>query len=461
MAIKHPTNLPQPPQPLIRSVAIDNFKGWGVWFMFLIHAFVQQICQFDAGLFLPTIQRTEGWKKIVLLIFGLPIGVMAIWGMMFAFAFACTVAMQMIKLIDTAPKKIPKYFVNKVITGVLIVLLNKIGQKLFHGNYFTDGSTLFPRLTVSYSTDILDAVAWMGVLVPFIIWIFYGLFRIKKPFNLVITFVILLTLWFALTPTLLKFGEIGITWSETNSIYIFKWIITKFTRGRFRLLPGLGYGFMGCIYATMLYHKWEFKKILRFTLSFFVYCLIGCAIWWLFVEPQWIERFAEETVPIPLTIIALSTQQWLLVLFIRNQDYAKSEAKRVKAARRTTFWRRYSIFSLTGYSINTAIATKIYAVFVKFWGSSVNYSTSPGIIVWNAWQGIGFVLFMWGFWEIVVRIWSKYEYKFSLDWFLVQLMSMLTGAKKGRGAVNLIIYGPNHYQFHEVVPLPLKVKVSY
>ncbi|MHA1111634.1 MAG: hypothetical protein ACTSRE_11070 [Promethearchaeota archaeon] len=447
----------KPPQA--RSVAIDVFKGWGVWFMFLIHAFVQQICQFDASLFLPTIQRVEGLKKVVLLIFGLPIGVMAIWGFMFGFAFACTVAMQTMKLVDTNPKKIPKYLVIKAITGVLIVLLNKFGHTLFRGKYFKDGQILFPGLSVSYSTDILDAVAWLGVLVPLIVWLFYGLFRIKNPINLVITFVILLTGWFALTPTILKYGEMAIGWSETNSIYIIKWVLTKFIRGRFRLVPGLAYGFMGCVYATLLYHKLEFKQILRFSLLFFTYCMIGCAIWWLFIEPNWIARFAEETIPIPLTIISLSTQQLLLLLFIRNQDYAKTEAKRVSAARRTTFWRRYSIFSLTGYAINTAIARKIYAIFVGFWGSSVDYSTSPGIIVWNAWQGLVFVFFMWGFWEIVVRIWSRYDYKFSLDWFLVQMMAMLTGVKKGRSAVKPIIYGPNNYQFQEIAPLPLTVKV--
>ena len=100
------------------------------------------------------------------------------------------------KLVDTNPKKIPKYLVNKAITGVLILLLNKIGHNLFRNRILTDGQTLFPGLYISYSTDILDAVAWMGVLVPLIVWLFYGLFRIKKPINLVITFVILLTGWF-------------------------------------------------------------------------------------------------------------------------------------------------------------------------------------------------------------------------------------------------------------------------
>lgn len=442
-----------------RSVAIDVFKGWGVWFMFLIHAFVQQICQYDASLFLPTIQRVEGWRKIGLIAVGLPIGVMAIWGFMFGFAFACTVAIQTMKLVDTNPKKIPKYVFFKVITGILIILLNKIGHQFFRGRILTDGSTLFPGLSLSYSADILDAVAWMGVLIPLIVWLFYGVFKIKKSLNLVITFTLLLTVWFVITPTLLNLGELAFTWSETNSVNIVKWIVSKFTVGRFRLIPGLAYGFMGCIFATMLYHKWEYKKIARFSLSFFLYCLVGCALWWLFIEPNWIARFAEETVPIPLTIFALSTQQLLLLLFIRNHDYAKTEIKRLRAARRTTFWRRYSIFSLTGYATNSALENKIYNIFTRFWGYSVDYSSSPGVIIWNAWQVVAFVVSVWIFWEIVVRIWSKFEYKFSLDWFLVQIMAMLTGVKKARSNTNLIIYGPNSYQFIEFTPLPQKVPV--
>ena len=452
-----PLQLPKPQQN--RSVAIDVFKGWGVWFMFLIHAFVQQVSQWDASLFLPTIQRTTGFRRVALLMVGLPIGVMAIWGSMFAFAFACTVAMQMMRLINTNPKKIPKYLIHKVITGILIVLLNKIGRTFFRGIYFSDGIIIFPRLGVSYATDILDSVAWMGVLVPLIVWLIYGAFKVKDSRKLVIIFMLLLTGWSAITPTIIKYGELAILWSEANSIYIIKWVVSKFTVGRFRLSPGLGYGFLGCTFATMLYYRWNFKHIARFSISFFLYCLVGMGIWWLFIEPNWIARFAEETIPIPLTIFAMSTQQFLLLLFIRQHDYPKNEIKRVRAARRTTFWRRYSIFSLTGYAINTAVETKIYEIFIKFWGPSVDYSTTQGVIIWNAMQIIAFVVVIWAFWEIVVRTWAAYNYKYSLDWFLVQFMAILTGTKKKRNDVRPIIYEPNYYRIRELLPMVQKVMI--
>jgi len=446
--------------PKTRFIGIDVYKGWGVWFMFLIHAFVQNICQYDAGLFIPTIERTTGWARVILLFFGIPIGIMAIWGQMFAFAFVCTVAIQTFQLLDSNPKKLPRYLLNKLITGILILLLNKIGHGLFNIDFFMGGQTLFPTLSVSYSADILDAVAWMGVLIPLIVWTVYRVFRIKKPINLLITFGILLTIWFAATPVFTNLGETAIIWLESKNLYLIKLVITKFIRGRFRLLPGLGYGFMGCMYATMLYMQWNIKRIFRFAISFFFYCLVGFMIWWLLIDPQWFNSFAEEAVPVPLTIVSMSTMQFLLVLFLRNQDYAKSEKHRVKAAHRTTFWRRYSLFSLTAFSINSGVAKRIFSIFVGFWGPSVDYSVPPGIIIWNVWQCLAFVLFMWGFWSLLVRIWEKYDFKFSLDWFLVQLMALFTGAKMGRASIKPIIYGPNQYQFEEMVSVGERVKVA-
>ena len=448
----------KPPQS--RYVGIDVFKGFGIWYMLLIHAFVQNVCHFDHSLFISTIERIFGWKKIALLILAMPITILAICGFAFGFAFACTVAIQTMKLVDKGnPKKILKYLLVKVTTGTLIVILNKFGHTLFRNRYFSDGHTLFPRLSFGYSADILDAVAWMGVLVPLIILLFYGLLRIKNPVSLLITFVILLTAWFAVTPTLLNLGEMAIVWAESKKVYIIKIIITKFTRGRFRLLPGLAYGFMGCMYATMLHHKWEIRKIFLATIFIFLYYAIGFMVWWVLVDPLWFQNFVEETIPIPVTIIAMSTQQWLLVLFLRTQDYSKSEKQRVRAARRTTFWRRYSLFSLTGYATNTAIASKMFPIFVGFWGESVDYSTSPGVIQWNWLQIITWVGFMWGFWEILLRIWDNYNYKFSLDWLLVQLVSLITGAKMGRSAIKPIIYGPNQYQFQEFASPPQKTRV--
>jgi hypothetical protein len=378
---------------------------------------------------------------------------------MFGLAFACTVAMQTLRILDTNPKKLPKYIWRKFLMGCVILLLNKIGGTLFRIPLFQDGSTLFPALGVSYNAQILDAIAWMGVMVPTLIWLLYGLFRIKQTNHLVITLLVLLTFWFALTPTMLYFGEISIDWLDSRNLQIISLFISKFVRGRFRLVPGFGYGFFGSIYAILLYRQVKFKEIIKFALLFFAYCMMGFLIWIFLVDTTWFESFTDEAVPIPLTIVSMSTMQFLLVLFIRTHDYPKTEKKRVQASKRTTFWRRFSLFSLTGFSIGTPIADRIFSIFTYFWGPSIDYSGPIALFSWNLLQILTFVVFIWGFWEVVLRLWENFNYKFSLDWFLVQIMAMLTGAKMGRTNVKPIIYGPNHYKVQEIIPAKGKIRV--
>jgi len=444
--------------PKTRWIGVDVFKGWGVWYMFIIHAFIQQIAGYDASLFITTLGQIDSWWPYI---FAVPIGIVSLWGFMFGLAFACTVAMQTLRILDKNPKKLLKYIWRKFIMGCVLLLLNKIGGSLFRISLFQDGSTLFPALRVNYDAQILDAIAWMGVMVPTLIWILYGLFRIKQTNHLVITLLVLLTFWFALTNPMLKYGELSILWLDSKNLQIISLFISKFVRGRFRLIPGFAYGFLGSIYAILLYRQVKFKEIISFALIFFVYCMVGFLIWIFWVDTTWFEKFANEEVPIPLTIVSMSTMQFLLVLFIRTHDYPKSEKKRVQASKRTTFWRRFSVFSLTGFSIGTPIADGIFSGFTYFWGPTIDYSGPIALFSWNLLQILTFVLFIWGFWEIILRLWENFEYKFSLDWFLAQIMAMLTGSKMGRSNVKLIIYAPNHYQVQEVIPVKGKTVVLY
>jgi hypothetical protein len=441
-------------KPKTRFIGVDVFKGWGVWYMFIIHAFIQQIAGYDGSLFINTLQQMETWWPYI---FALPIGIISLWGFMFGLAFACTVAIQTMKLVDTNPKSIPKYIFHKLIMGVLLILLNKIGYSLFRIPVFQDNSTIFPALRLSYNANILDAIAWMGVLIPILIWLLYGGFKIKQTNHLIPTLLIILTIWFAFTPSMLSTGENLKLWLENNGLKILSLPITKFTVGRFRLVPGLGYGFLGSIYAVLLYKKANFKDIRNFTLIFFAYCVVGALIWMFFVDPNWMANFTSEEVPIPLTIVSMGTMQFLLLLFIRTQDYPLSEIKRVRAARRTTFWRRFSLFSLTAFSIGTPIADRIFSIFVYFWGPSVVYSGSVGVFAWNLWQILAFILFIWGFWEIILRLWENFDYKFSLDWFLAQIMAILTGSKMSRANIKPIIYGPNKFQIIEEIQFKTRI----
>ena len=56
-------------KPKTRFIGVDVFKGWGVWYMFIIHAFIQQIAGYNGTLFLMTIDKIGAWWPYV---FALP-----------------------------------------------------------------------------------------------------------------------------------------------------------------------------------------------------------------------------------------------------------------------------------------------------------------------------------------------------------------------------------------------------
>ncbi len=197
----------------------------------------------------------------------------------------------------------------------------------------------------------------------------------------------------------------------------------------------------------MLHHKFTFKKIFFTTLVIFGLSVLGFIFWHFIIQPDWYLSFADEEVPIPLAIANLGLMSWLLLLFLHNQDFAKTEKKRIKAAKRTTWWRRYSLISLTAYSIGSEIAHRIFRYFTNVWGPSVN-RVNPGdpstfVFAWNIWQLLAFIATMWVFWEILLRLWEKVNFIFSVDWFLVKTTQILTGQKMARMNLKPIIYGPN------------------
>ena len=75
------------------------------------------------------------------------------------------------------------------------------------------------------------------------------------------------------------------------------------------------------------------------------------------------------------------------------------------------------------------------------------------LFAWNFWQLIAFIATMWIFWEILIRVWEKINFAFSVDWFLVKITQLLTGQKMARLNLKPIIYGPNQFR-NEYIKVP-------
>ena len=442
-----PIALQQEQKKSKRYNGIDAMKGFGIWVMLLIHCLIQQEAEFDSSLFINTITRISYWWYPLLI----PIAILSLWGPFFAFAYVTTLSIQIQHIIDTNPKEVRKFLLIRLLIGVLILTISKIGSTVFSYRFFERGHFTFPYIGISYESTILDLIAWSGFIVPSLISILCRRLKIKNPYRLIAFLVGIILIWFVISPSLANLGNnYVLPWLMDKDLHFLRYLVSKLVCGRFKMLPVLSFGFLGGIYGTMLYHEFSFKKIISFTLIFFGTCTLGFALWHFLIEPDWILKFASEDVPIPIQLVNMGTMPFLFLLFLHNQDFAKTEKRRVQAAKRVTWWRRYSLISLTAYALGTDIAFRVFKFFTDVWGPSVDRSGPELLFAWNIWQLLAFIATMWIFWEILIRIWEKINYLFSIDWFLAKCTQLLTGQKMARLNVKHIIYEPNKYHEEEI-----------
>jgi hypothetical protein len=405
---------------------------------------MQQEAEFQTSLFINVITNISPWWYPLLT----PIAILSTWGPFFSFAYCATIILQIQKIIDIKPENTRKFVLIRGLIGILILAISKTAGTVFSFRFFEKGYFTIPNVGIYFWAEVLDLIAWSGFIVPCIFWVFYHKMKIKNPYSLIASLGGFIIVWISISPFLTQLGENYIyPWLLDRDLHLLRYILTKFIRGRFRLFPELSFGFLGGIFATMLYHGFDFKKLVYICLINFGIFVLFFTIWHFAINPAWFQDFASEEVPIPLTLFNMALMPFLMLVFLHNQDFAKNEKRRVFAAKRTTWWRRYSLISLTAYALGTDIAYRVFKYFTNIWGSSVDrvVSSDPStfLFAWNFWQLIAFIATMWIFWEILIRIWEKINFALSVDWFLVKITQLLTGQKMARLNFKPILYGPN------------------
>ncbi|MHA1584287.1 MAG: hypothetical protein ACTSWL_03470, partial [Promethearchaeota archaeon] len=246
-------------------------------------------------------------------------------------------------------------------------------------------------------------------------------------------------IWFAISPLMKSLINSVLPWLSDNNLGFLYYILSKFGTGRFEFFPVIGFGFLGVIFGIFLREQISFKKLMYFVLSWGLMCISTFGLW-IFIDSSFIENFASEEVPLPLQILNLGLEPLVFSIFLGTGDFSNEE-KRLKRAKRSVWLRRFSIVSLTAFSIGTNLANGFFKWFELIWGDSVDHSGEIPMLAWNAFQIASFVLVIFIFWEILVRIWQKIDYKFSLEWFLLYFGNKITRRRReSKIDVNKVLY---------------------
>ncbi|MHA1602592.1 MAG: hypothetical protein ACTSVL_06085 [Promethearchaeota archaeon] len=151
-----------------RYISLDNAKGFAILMMLLLHAIMQQIAEGNGALFIPTMNSLQ-WYYIILLV---PLAVLGLMGTFFTFATCLTATIQMLSLREKNPEELPKFLLNRIIFGFLLIVLSKIARILFGTPFFEEGKFYLPDISLSYEANTLDSIAWAGAIVPLVLYIF-------------------------------------------------------------------------------------------------------------------------------------------------------------------------------------------------------------------------------------------------------------------------------------------------
>ena len=420
-----------------RYVGLDVSRGFGIIAMILIHGIIQQVAEYDGSIFIPHFQNLS---KITLILLA-PIALLGLFGPAFVFITSITISIQMIALSKKKPDSLGVYVYGRVIIGLILIILNNIANTLFGAHFFRNGKFFLPEFQIRYDSNIIDSIAWSGIIISFFLFLFL---RFRKNINFIeisIIFLTLVVLWFVCTPFLIPVGVNVFVWADEHSMYILKYIVSKFVIGRFKLFPVTGFGFLGIIYGYFLYSKSSFKKILIFSL---ILAAVSITIFLIFVlfDSSFINDFASEDVPLQLQILCMGLIPLIIIAFMKGPDFSSLET-RYRRASKTTWMRRYSIISLTAFSIGTIFADWIFHFFTAFWGNSVDRTGTVPKLEWNFFQVIAFIITLFLFWELCVRLWEKIDYKGSLEWFMSVILSKFFHRETSRMNIEKILYHPN------------------
>jgi hypothetical protein len=86
------------------------------------------------------------------------------------------------------------------------------------------------------------------------------------------------------------------------------------------------------------------------------------------------------------------------------------------------------------------LAHGVYLVFEKFWEAAVTYIDQTPVLIWNLTQILVFIFADFIIWVVIVRLWEKIDFMFSIEWLTLKVSSLFLGQKNKRINSHQILY---------------------
>ncbi len=416
-----------------RISGLDSAKGFGILIMILVHLFTQQIARGDSALFVPVVTGLNPLMFVILA----PLIVMGVWGSIFTVFTCILISKQMFQIQQkykddpSRKKRLGKYFLGRIWISVLLMLAYRGFRTLFGIVNPECRSKIVYGLNFIFSSDTIDSIAIVGILIPLVLLIMFRFPLLQTPRGFTIFFLLLGALTLGLSSFFIPWGRELCFILESRELYMLELFVSKFIYGRFKITHTFSFGCLGAIFGYWLHRDISRKKLFIYLFSFVGFCFLYLGIF-LLIDWTILLQYANTDIPIAIQVFNMGGQLVILAIFIGRLDYGSPVSRR-RAGWRTVWLRRYGIISLTVFTVGTLLGEGIYWLFEKLFGPSIGFSelTQEPYLAWSTLQICFLMISVILAWEVILRLWGKVRYILGIEWIITMLSVLFRFKKSG------------------------------
>ncbi|MFO8077056.1 MAG: hypothetical protein R6U21_00220 [Thermoplasmatota archaeon] len=417
-----------------RILSLDVLRGFLIFYVVFIHAVLLIIFQanYDYIDLLPI------W--LIALMF--PLLILAMWGPLFSMMSAATNTTLVYHQLEKG-KPLTKTLFQRMISYALIVIVHLINMIFFihfiplDGNIYRSllcgtietGQLTIPNIFMFLNSGTLLLIGLSGLLINlilFFLWRNNGHKNIKRTaamfIGLAIVFLIIRPFIYPSTESII------LLLVEQNNLIpaiLLSWLF----RGQFGLIPMAAIPFFGVIFGLLLTTKPTKKHMLNIG---FIATIGMLLVSLLFLGIFGIPDLTLTYWPISMVAFNLMLMILVMTLVIVRYDYCSFE-KRLKRAKRTVFFRRFSMITLTMFVFESIIAVLWAKLFTFLFVDPFPY---------NVFADLLFLFSVLATWYVIARFWEKIDFKFSIEWFMIKILSRIRGKTSQKLDVHTVLYHP-------------------
>ena len=415
-----------------RILYLDVLRGFLIFYVIFIHAVLLIIFQanYDYIDILPL------W--LIGLLF--PLLLIAMWGPMFSMMSATTNTYLVYHQIERG-KNLNKIIFTRTINYLLIIFIHLINMVLFIHFIPLDGSIYrsllcgtietgqltIPNILMFLNSGTLLLIGLSGVLINLILLFLWKNNNHRNVKRTILFFVGLSIIFLVIRPFIYPIANsIILSFAEQNQIVI-AILLSWLFRGQFGLIPMAAIPFFGVIFGLLQAVKVN-KQLIVKTGLFSIIGLVFASIIFIFLFgipdltlPYW---------PVAMVTINLSLMILVTILLIIKYEFTPLK-KRAVLAKKSIFFRRFSMITLTIFVFESIIAVIWARIFSIIFINPFPYNIVADVL---------FLFCVLSTWYGITRIWEKYDFKYSIEWFLIFINARITGKKSQKLDVQQVLY---------------------